>query len=218
MWNEQFSKPIADALQTTKTTKTRTHFTLPDISIKNQKPPPTNPAEEAKKKAGAFVLRTTVNGIEGGFQASEQGRYEGNLITNLRDFNADIDYTKKTMQSSYVALAESSNGSLPGTLDVATSTDNRGAVRNWINDNYEKDKYGQWVVKPKVDANGVDISAAPITPEISTALNQFTESNYANHAKDVLLHEFQVQAGVKDYNPAIIEKANYKFLLIKKVL
>jgi len=209
MWDQNVAKNIADLLAYKKVTRARSFHNMPDISMQAPKPAKPikteTPAEQAAKKTGAPVSRRIITGKEGGLASFEQSKYDGNLITNLNDFNADLDYTKSSMQKNYVTLAALSNGAIPEGLDVASGAkSSRAVVRNWVNDNYTKNEYGEWVVK--------NSAAPPVTPEIAATLTGFTEANYAHNAKQTLLDDLKNQTGVKDYNLAVIRNANFKAL------
>lgn len=219
MWDQNVAKNIADLLAYKKVTRARSFHNMPDISMQAPKPSKPlkteTPAEEAAKKTGAPVSRRIITGKEGGLASFEQNKYDGNLITNLNDFNADIDYTKSSMQKNYVALAALSNGAIPQGLDVASGVGgSRTVVRNWVNDNYTKNEYGEWVLKTKIDKDGKVIPnySPPVTPEIAATLTGFTEANYSHNAKQTLLDDLKNQTGVKDYNLAVIRNANFKAL------
>ena len=214
-WDVDVATPISNLLSYSKTTKGRTFNNIPDQTIKPPSPPspPPSPAEEAAKKTGAPVFRRIITGKEGGLTSFEPNKYDGNLITNLNDFNADLDYTKSSMQENYVTLAALSNGAIPQGLDVASGAGgSRAVVRNWVNDNYTKNEYGEWVLKTKTDKDGNVIPnySPPVTPEIAATLTGFTEANYAHNAKQTLLDDLKNQTGVKDYDQTIIDKANTK--------
>jgi hypothetical protein len=207
MWDQNVAKNIADLLAYTKVTKARSFHNMPDISMQAPKPtkPEATPAEEAAKKTGAPVNRRIITGKEGGLASFEQNRYNGNFITNLNDFNTDLEYTKTSMQENYQALVTLSNGAIPSGLDLASGKNgSRTDVRNWINTNYTKNQYGEWVAK--------SATAPPVTPEITATLTGFTEANYAHNAKQKLFNSLSEQTGVKNYNPQVTQDAVYRAL------
>lgn len=207
MWDQSVAKNIADLVSYSKITKNTSFHNMPDISMQAPKPtkPETTPAEEAAKKTGAPVNRRIITGKEGGLASFEQNRYNGNFITNLNDFNTDLEYTKTSMQENYQALVTLSNGAIPSGLDVASGKNgSRTDVRNWINTNYTKNQYGEWVAK--------SATAPPVTPEIAATLTGFTEANYAHNAKQKLFNSLSEQTGVKNYNPQVTQDAVYRAL------
>jgi len=206
MWDEGVAKNIAELLSYKKVTKDASNTVIPAQPTIT----PTNPnqnktktaAEEAATKTSAPASRFVINakGKETGLAAYEQNKYPENVISNLYEFEDDLQYTKSSMQKSYNDIVALSNGAIPAGLDVASGKGgSRTTVRNWVNDNYTKNKYGEWVVK--------SATAPPVTPEVSAKLNGFTEANYVNNAKETLINDLKIKTGVKKYDKAKIYDA-----------
>jgi hypothetical protein len=206
MWDENVAKNIADLVSYKKISKDRNFTVIPAQPTITPPSPNQNKtktaAEEAATKTSAPASRFVINakGKETGLTAYEQNKYPENVISNLYEFEDDLQYTKSSMQKSYNDIVALSNGAIPAGLDVASGKGgSRTTVRNWVNDNYTKNKYGEWVVK--------SATAPPITPEISAKLNGFTEANYVNNAKETLINDLKIKTGVKKYDKAKIYDA-----------
>ena len=219
MWDEGVAKNIAELLSYKKVTKDASNTVIPDQTVKASTPNQNKTktaAEETATKTGAPVSRFVINGKVGGFAAFEQDKYADNIVSSIDELENDNAFTKTEMQKNYLTLSKLSNGIIPANMDMIGqgSGANRASVRNWINDNYTKNQYNEWVLKTKTDKDGnvIPNNSPPITPEISASLNGFTEANANNNGKEKLIATIKEDTGVKNYDKSKIEVARHEVL------
>ena len=219
MWDKGVAQNIADLLSYKKVTKDTNFTAIPDQTVRAPSPNQNKTktaAEETATKTGAPVSRQVINAKVGGFAAFEQDKYANNIISSIDELENDNAFTKTEMQKNYLALSKLSNGVIPATMDMIGqgSGANRASVRNWINDNYTKNEYNEWVLKTKTDKDGnvIPNNSPPITPEISASLNGFTEANANNNGKEKLIATIKEDTGVKNYDKSKIEVARHEVL------
>jgi hypothetical protein len=199
-WDTDVAIPISNLLGYQKITKDRSFHNIPEITP----PKPTKPGgdggdgDQTKKKEVLSGLTTTLQGKTVGIPAIQKGVYAEDEIGSFDALINDKNYANNEVQVATNNIAQLT-GIIPANTVTSNNWNNRKIVSDQIYNNYAKNEYGQWILKP-------GSNAPAITPEISDALTNFEEMRYASNTRENLINKIAADLNIKpnEFNAQII--------------
>jgi hypothetical protein len=197
-WISEVSDPLSKALAyENRSIETQISGT-PNVPGLN-KPSGDGTTDKKDSKVTGHPTRFTFSASTPGFPSYKKDDY----VTNVDDFQRDIDESLADMRSAQEAISKLSGGTLAKGDPYYENY--RNETREWIFNNYQVVD-GRWELKP-------GSSAPAITPDISKTLSQFQDATISYNNRTQTLKDIKENAGVKNWDMNAIREAESSLML-----